>query len=91
MSARGRFGRLNASDAWNLILEKQGSGRLAIYDMRDQKAYETQHIEGALHLTETGFPEVIKVVSKDTTILVHCYHGLLAQTLRRRRVGAVSS
>lgn len=79
-SPRGSFGRLDASSAWNLILERQVSGRLTIFDVRDRRDYDAQRIEGALHLTERDFPRVVQVVPQGETILVHCYHGHASQS-----------
>ncbi|WP_022941140.1 thiosulfate sulfurtransferase GlpE [Psychromonas hadalis] len=46
-----------------------------LVDIRDENSYETDHVEGAFHLTNETLTQFVKEVSFDHTVLVLCYHG----------------
>ncbi|HET9958320.1 MAG TPA: rhodanese-like domain-containing protein [Polyangiaceae bacterium] len=81
-SARGYFQRIGASDAWNFILRAQEHSptSIAVFDVRSRKDFDARHVEGARHLTESTFPEVLREVAKSTAVVIYCYHGNASQS-----------
>jgi nitrogen fixation protein NifZ len=79
----GKFRRLSASDAWDLILElgRECPESLVVLDMRDEKAFAQSHLDGAEHLTNARVPELLAGTPKTSTVIVYCYHGNASQDL----------
>jgi len=46
-----------------------------LVDIRDENAYERDHVEGSFHLTNDTLAEFIEEVAFTDTVLVLCYHG----------------
>jgi thiosulfate sulfurtransferase len=51
-----------------------------IFDVRDNAAYRTAHIEGAAHLSEERLLAWMKRVPKEAPVVIYCYHGNASQT-----------
>lgn len=52
-----------------------------LVDIRDKDSYETDHVKGAIHLTQETLPDFLKQTRMDTPILVMCYHGNSSQMI----------
>ena len=48
-------------------------------DIRDQKSFNTSHINGAIHLSNNNFDKFVNSTDKSNTIIVYCYHGNSSQ------------
>jgi len=46
-----------------------------LVDIRDENAYETDHVEGSFHLTNDTLAQFMEEVAFTDTVLVLCYHG----------------
>ncbi|MCP4323528.1 MAG: thiosulfate sulfurtransferase GlpE [Psychromonas sp.] len=66
------FQRIDAHGA-KLLLAKDN---VKLVDIRDENSFETDHVEGAFHLTNDSVDQFIKEVPYDKTVLVLCYHGI---------------
>jgi len=44
-------------------------------DIRDPGSYRAAHIPGAVHLQDSNVQEFIESASKDSELIVYCYHG----------------
>ena len=49
--------------------------KVKIVDIRDQNSFETDHVEGAFHLTNDTVAQFMAEVDLKTPIFVICYHG----------------
>ncbi len=78
----GRYRCISPDQAADLVLRQRqgGLGALALLDSRDRATFERGHVEGALHLTEAGFGDVMQQVSRATPVLIYCYHGNASKT-----------
>lgn len=80
------FRRIDAAQAADLI-SRHRSGRLpalALFDSRDAASYARGHIDGAEHLGEAVFGDLLRKVSRATPVIVYCYHGNASQTWAER-------
>ncbi len=66
-----KFQLISAYDAKQNSLKE----KVQIVDIRDEHAYENDHIEGAFHLTNTSLGRFMKEVALNTPLFVICYHG----------------
>ena len=48
-------------------------------DIRDQKSFNADHINGAIHLSNNNFDKFVNSTDKNNTIIVYCYHGNSSQ------------
>ena len=48
-------------------------------DIRDQKSFDADHINGAIHLSNNNFDKFVNSTDKSNTIIVYCYHGNSSQ------------
>lgn len=69
------FERISVEQALALIAE----GGAAIADVRDPGAYESGHVEAAVHVSDTNVQEFLDAVDKDQPVIVYCYHGNMSQ------------
>ncbi len=46
-----------------------------LVDIRDEKSYDTEHVESSFHLSNESIGKFMKEVPVDNTVLVLCYHG----------------
>lgn len=49
--------------------------KVQIVDIRDEHAYQSDHIEGSFHLTNASLVRFMKEVALNTPVYVICYHG----------------
>lgn len=59
--------------------EKLQSKAATFVDNRDGHSFALGHIEGAIHLTNETVADFFSQVSKDTPVIVCCYHGNSSQ------------
>ena len=66
-----KFQLISAYDA------KQNSlkDNVQIVDIRDEYAYQSDHIEGSFHLTNASLVRFMEEVAFNTPVYVICYHG----------------
>ena len=67
-----------AADAALKILEQNPNALL--FDIRAEAEYKRGHLPGAQYFTQNQLPIVAKKYSKDTPVLIYCYHGNASQT-----------
>jgi thiosulfate sulfurtransferase len=48
-------------------------------DIRDQASYISEHIEGAVHITDKNIDQFVQTTDFDLPILIYCYHGHSSQ------------
>ena len=60
------------------VLSK-GQHKVLNVDIRDQKSFNTGHINGAIHLSNNNFDKFVNSTDKSNTIIVYCYHGNSSQ------------
>lgn len=53
---------------------KQGDA--VVVDMRDPQAYAEACIDGAVHLDNDSIAGFLNSTSRDTPVLIYCYHGI---------------
>lgn len=51
-----------------------------LFDVRDAKAYQAGHIEGAAHLREDRLLAWMKRIPKEAPVIIYCYHGNASKT-----------
>ncbi|MDF1764375.1 MAG: thiosulfate sulfurtransferase GlpE [Oleibacter sp.] len=51
-----------------------------VIDIRDPQSYESGHICNAVHISNDNIQEFMQTTSKDTPIIVCCYHGNSSQS-----------
>jgi len=68
------FKNISISDA-KILMEEH----ILIVDIRDEASYIAEHLEGAVHLSETNLQTFIQQNDFDKAILVYCYHGHSSQ------------
>lgn len=44
-------------------------------DVRDRGSFRSAHIPGAIHLHDGNVQEFMRAASKESPIIVYCYHG----------------
>lgn len=81
-ASRGTYKRINASDAWDLIIDRASEDlkSFAILDVRDAKSYAESHLDGARHVTDAEVPGILAGLPKTTTVIIYCYHGNASQS-----------
>lgn len=52
---------------------------VCLVDIRDALSFRTAHVEGAYHLTNDNLAQFTQQISKETPVLVMCYHGNSSQ------------
>ena len=52
-----------------------GNNNLKIIDIRDEESFKEEHISNAININESEIKKFLDETSKDTPILVYCYHG----------------
>lgn len=72
-----RFQRIPAEVAITLLAQHP---KAQLLDVRAEADFIRGHIPGALHFTQNQLPQITKRLSKDTPILIYCYHGNASQT-----------
>ena len=80
------YRRISAAQAADLIARHR-SGRLpalALFDTRDRASFERSHIDGARHLSDAAFGDVLQTVARPTPVLIYCYHGNASQSWAER-------
>ena len=70
-----QFTRISLEQAARLL--KQSS--VCLTDIRDAASFNTAHVENAFHLTNDTLPAFVDQVTKETPVLVMCYHGNSSQ------------
>ncbi|MFA5985605.1 MAG: ankyrin repeat domain-containing protein [Methylococcaceae bacterium] len=76
MTSTTSWRRINVAQAQTLCQRPE----LVLYDVRDPGSYGQSHIERALHLTEAGLEHALFDTSKETPVLIYCYHGNASQS-----------
>lgn len=51
-----------------------------LFDVRDARAYQIGHVEGAAHLSEDRMAAWMKRIPKDAPVVIYCYHGNASKT-----------
>ena len=72
-----RFKSIDCVEADELL----SSGETIIIDVRDQEAYDGDHINGAIRLAVNSLDEFCKTTDSEHNILVYCYHGISSQSV----------
>jgi thiosulfate sulfurtransferase len=49
--------------------------KVKMVDIRDQNSFDTDHVEGAFHLTNETVAKFLAEVDLKTPVFVICYHG----------------
>lgn len=75
MAEEASFERIGIDIARQLIADD----KTLVLDMRDPGSYESGHIEGAEHVTESNLFHFLSTTPKDTPVLIYCYHGNSSQ------------
>lgn len=44
-------------------------------DIRDPGSYQSAHIPGAIHLSDSNVQEFLQQTDKEKPVVVYCYHG----------------
>ncbi|MDP1573619.1 MAG: thiosulfate sulfurtransferase GlpE [Coxiellaceae bacterium] len=57
------------------------STQAIVLDIRDEGSYKIGHIPGAEHMTMQKIENFCEIISKETPILVCCYHGISSQSV----------
>ena len=58
----------------------RGEPLAMLFDVRDAKAYQAGHIEGAAHLSEDRLLAWMKRIPKEAPVIIYCYHGNASKT-----------
>lgn len=69
------FKRISATEAQEIIQQEN----TIIIDIRDQESFNEGHIPFSKHMSSEEFPFFVDSTSKDTPIVVVCYHGNSSQ------------
>ncbi|MBK5722730.1 thiosulfate sulfurtransferase GlpE [Dysgonomonas sp. Marseille-P4677] len=72
------FKRISSSRAKELVEKNNDS---VLVDIRDTDSFINGHVDGALHLTNESLSGFLSTTSKDSPVLVMCYHGNSSQTV----------
>ena len=57
----------------------QTNKEVVLFDVRDRESFISGHIDGALNISQSNFRDIVNKTSKDSTIIVYCYHGNSSQ------------
>ena len=49
--------------------------KLKIIDVRDEESFKEGHISNAINITDSSIKRFLDKTSKDTPVLIYCYHG----------------
>ena len=49
--------------------------KLKIIDVRDEESFKEEHISNAININESEIKKFLDETSKDTPLLIYCYHG----------------
>ena len=49
--------------------------KLKIIDIRDEESFKYGHISNAINITDSNIKKFLDETSKDTPVLIYCYHG----------------
>jgi thiosulfate sulfurtransferase len=69
------FNHIDAAQAFEMI----SNTNVVTVDNRDEQSYENGHIKGAFHLTNETLADFFSTVSKQSSVIVCCYHGNSSQ------------
>lgn len=58
---------------------KMKLAQLTLIDIRDEDAYDEEHIPNALHLPSQDFKKFAATSDKTTPVLIYCHHGFSSQ------------
>ena len=72
-----RFKAIDCVQAEELLAD----GNTVVIDVRDQEAYDKEHIPGAIRRAVNNLDEFCESTSNETNILVYCYHGISSQSV----------
>lgn len=59
--------------------QKLAAGQAKLVDIRDERSFESGHIEGAWHLTNGSLNQFMQDTDFETPVIVVCYHGNSSQ------------
>ncbi len=71
------FKRVSPSEAQNRLNTSQA----VLLDIRDADSFNMGHDKRAINLTQESLPNFLANTTKETPILVMCYHGNSSQTV----------
>lgn len=64
---------ISAQNAYAML---QANNDAVLFDIRDSEHFNTQHAQGAQHLSNTNLHEQLNMLDFEQPILVMCYHGI---------------
>lgn len=70
------FTQISVDEAKTIIDKKDA----LLFDIRDMASFQTNHIDGAKHLTSDQIRTLDQTYSKETPVIVYCYLGKSSQT-----------
>jgi thiosulfate sulfurtransferase len=59
--------------------ETLNNQKYVVVDIRDEASFKTNHIPGAIHLSNENFSDFIRDADLDVPVVVCCYHGISSQ------------
>lgn len=71
------FKQIDCQEAAELIARNQP----LILDVREAGAYQSAHIDGAIHLTMQALQDFVETTDTHRPVLVYCYHGITSQSV----------
>ena len=72
------YSRISVLEA-RLLLESHGDAGVQIADVRDEQAYQHEHIPHAVHVDNNNLQNFIDNADLGVPLLVYCYHGHISQ------------
>ncbi|MEH6582376.1 MAG: thiosulfate sulfurtransferase GlpE [Halioglobus sp.] len=72
----GQFKHIT-SEAAKALLENSAT---QLVDIRDEQSFNNGHIQGAIHLDNSGVQDFIREGDPDQPLIVCCYHGNSSQS-----------
>ena len=66
-----QFKLISAYDA----LQRLTTENIQVVDIRDERSFANDHVEGAFHLTNHSIAQFMSEIDVKTTVFVICYHG----------------
>ena len=61
---------------------------IVVLDIRDKQSFETQHVPGAVAISDQIIGQLIRRKNKAQPVVVYCYHGISSQDICRLLVAA---
>ena len=61
---------------------------IVVVDIRDKQSFETQHIPGAVAISDQVIGQLIRRKNKAQPVVVYCYHGISSRDICRLLVAA---